>query len=437
MSQLSENPSVQACLRESSRCIGCGTCLTSCPVHAQEPREELTARGRNRRIRDLLALKGKEAGAEDLGKCLLCGRCTMVCPRGIRNDLVVAGLRRLMVERSGLPFGKSIAFRKLLIDRKAMARAVRFAAFAQKLLPGGDGVGIGRQEQGKATVRHLPLFFSSLAGNRRFPAVAETFLSDRLPEEIPAPAPSGKPLRVAYFSGCATEFVLPQTGEAIVRVLNEAGMDVVFPHAQGCCGLAVHANGDAETAAVMARHNLDVLEKAGADLIVTGCATCGSSLRDVWPRLGRTPEETARFTALAAKVRDASEVILAAANPGAFPCRSNLPRGTAVTWHEPCHLGRHQEVSREPLTLLRRTFGKDFREMKESGCCGFGGSFNVYHYDLSRKIGKLKAENLRETGAGCVVTSCPGCLMQIVDLMAQHGIPGRVIHLAEAITFKA
>ena len=130
MSQFSENSFVQECLRESAQCIGCGTCLTSCPVYAQEAREELTARGRNRHI--LALLEGYGDAAEVVGKCLLCGRCTMVCPRGIRNDLIVAGLRGLMVQRDGLPFAKSVAFRRLLSDRKLMGRALRFAAQRSK-----------------------------------------------------------------------------------------------------------------------------------------------------------------------------------------------------------------------------------------------------------------------------------------------------------------
>ena len=436
MSQFSENSFVQECLRESAQCIGCGTCLTSCPVYAQEAREELTARGRNRHI--LALLEGYGDAAEVVGKCLLCGRCTMVCPRGIRNDLIVAGLRGLMVQRDGLPFAKSVAFRRLLSDRKLMGRALRFAAAAQRLMPSEDGVGIGNLcDPPRPTVRHLPLFFSALGRGRRLPAVASDFLSERLPEENPASGVTGKKLRVAYFAGCATEFVLPRTGEAVVRVLTEAGMDVVFPHAQGCCGLASHANGDVETAAAMARHNLDVLEHTNADLIVTSCATCGTALRDIWPRLALTDDERRRFVTLAGKTHDVSELILSAATPGVFSCYSNLPRGATITWHEPCHLGRHQHVSREPLTILRRTFGSAFHELREAGCCGFGGSFNLYHYGMSQKIGLHKADNIREAGADYVVTSCPGCLIQIMDLMAQHGIPGRVIHLAEAISFRA
>lgn len=436
MSQFSENPAVQECLRESTRCIGCGTCLASCPVYAQEPREELTARGRNRHIFDLLEAKGDEA-KKDLFKCVLCGRCTMVCPRGIRNDIVVERLRELQVQRDGLPKAKGLVFRQLLSNRKTMAKAIRLAAQAQKLLPAEKGVAFGvAGDPAQPTVRHLPLFFSGLMKDRRLPSVADKFLSERLPEENPSTAAQKRKIRVAYFVGCATEFVLPASGEAIVRVLNEAGVDVVIPKEQGCCGLAVHVNGDIETSTAMALHNLEVLEKIDADYIITSCATCGSALRDIWPRMARNAEEKKRFEALAAKVRDASELILSFSYTEKFPYKPALPRGTTVTWHEPCHLGRHQHVSREPLTVLRRTFGEDFHALKETGCCGFGGSFNVYNYDLSKKIGSLKAENVRETGADYVISACPGCQIQLMDQMAQHGIPGRVIHLAEAITFR-
>ena len=176
MSRFSNNSTMQECLRESTRCIGCGTCLVSCPVYAQEPCEELTARGRNQHIFDLLEAKDDEA-KKDLFKCLLCGRCTMVCPRGIRNDIVVERLRELQVKRDGLPKAKSLVFRHLLSNRKTMAKAIRLAAQAQKLLPAEKVVALGvASDPSKPTVRHLPLFFSGLMKDRRLPAVASEFL---------------------------------------------------------------------------------------------------------------------------------------------------------------------------------------------------------------------------------------------------------------------
>ena len=69
MSRFSNNSTMQECLRESTRCIGCGTCLVSCPVYAQEPCEELTARGRNQHIFDLLEAKDDEAKKDLLSAC--------------------------------------------------------------------------------------------------------------------------------------------------------------------------------------------------------------------------------------------------------------------------------------------------------------------------------------------------------------------------------
>ncbi|MCL1940110.1 MAG: (Fe-S)-binding protein [Desulfovibrionaceae bacterium] len=438
MSDALDTFTAEACAKQAALCLACGTCLQTCPVYAGEPREILTARGRNNRIHELLRLKADPEGLKDIGKCLLCGRCTMVCPRGIRNDLIVSMLRQAQVDRNGLPTGKKIAFRKLLLNRKAMRRTLRAASRVQGLLPETADVQAGFSLQGNAPapIRHLPALLPRFARGRNVPSIASEFLSDALPEETPAVNPSGKPVRVAYFSGCAAEFLLPDTGKAVVRLLSEAGMDVVFPKEQGCCGLAVHANGDHETARRMALHNLDVLEKCRVDSVVTGCATCGSAMRDMWPRIGNTPEETARLAAMAIKVKDVSEIVLAACDFADFSCRSALPKGATVTWHEPCHLARLQHVSREPLTILQRTFGDDFRELSRQGCCGFGGSFNLYNYDLSREIGSEKAAALRESGAEYVITSCPGCLIQLADTMARHKIPGRIVHLAEAVAFR-
>lgn len=417
--------------------MACGTCLHVCPVFGEEAREALCARGRNSRIRALLEgpLCGRDL--EDLSKCLLCGRCAMVCPRGIRNDLIVAELRRAVVEKSGLPTAKKTAF-TLLQDRKSLGTALRFASKLQCALPKADGVrtGLGRREDELLPVRRLPSVLPRFARGRAVPSIAKKFLSDALPEFVPAINPEGKPLRAAYFSGCATEYFLPDAGKAVVRLLSEAGMDVVFPKDQGCCGLAAHANGDAAATGRSALRAAAVLEKCDADYIVTGCATCGSAMRDLWPRLGVSAEEGARLRALAGKVRDVSEAVLGVVDHADFSCRSNLPRGAKTTWHEPCHLVGAQGVSREPLTILRRVFGDDFHELPRRRCCGFGGTFSLHNYGLSQEIGAEKAADLRESGAEYVITSCPGCLIQLADVMARHNIPGKIVHLAEAVVFR-
>ena len=426
--------SPQECSMQAARCIGCGTCLTVCPVFGEDPREELTARGRNAQIHDLQRKAEQTGLVESMAKCLACGRCAMVCPRGIPNDSIVTSLRAQAARHHGLPLTKKAAFRMLLTDRRRMGRALRLAAKFQKLLPVTREVSLGRSDsETLPPVRHLPLFFSRLVGGRHLPPLHEAFLSERIAEVTPPASKMNAPLRVALFTGCAMEFVLPNAAVSMVDLLSRLGMEVIVPRAQGCCGTPMHANGDVDTALTMARHNADVLEACNADIIVTGCATCGSSLREIWPGLDVPEAERARFAALAAKTRDFSEVLLAHCFPEPFPFVSRLPAHVRVTWHSPCHLAQHQKISREPLTLLQRALGDRFAPLP-SRCCGFGGSFNVSHYAVSKAIGAQKARDVRASGAEYIVTACPGCMIQLSDMAAQHGISGKVIHLAEAIS---
>ena len=431
---MTENVSVlssDVCRQEGARCIACGTCLTVCPVFGEDAQERLTARGRNARLPELFARAERHGASDVTEKCLLCGRCAMVCPRGIPNDHIVASLRAVAAKCRGLPPAKGIALRSLLANRKRMGRALRLAAMLQNLLPATKGVALGLDADTPPPVRHFPLFLSRLAKNRNLPSLNPPFLSERLPDVTPATRSTGKPVRAAFFAGCAMEFAFPQAGGAIVNLLSDLGMEVLFPREQGCCGIAMHANGDVETALAMARHNADVLESCGADIVVTGCATCGSALRDMWPKIAPSTE-SARFAALADKTRDFSEILLAHSFPEPFPYVSRLPGDATVTWHSPCHLTRHQNVRREPLTLLARTLGGRFAPLP-SRCCGFGGSFNVTQYPLSKDIGARKSHDLKEMDAAYIVTSCPGCMIQLSDMAAQNGIRGKVIHLAEAL----
>jgi glycolate oxidase iron-sulfur subunit len=438
MKKLKELPELALVRHEAEKCVGCGNCLYYCPVYAETEDENYVARGRNRLLKETMEdPKELLAGLRDrFDKCLLCGRCTMVCPHGVRNDLLIMAARAEIVRSQGLPWSKSVAFRRILKDRKTMMSALRTASMFQSLLPVTPQQGpmkhMPKEKQG--LIRHLPLFLAGLGGGRQLPAIARRFLSEELPEMNPASEKSIKRnLRVAYFSGCATEFVLPETGQALVRLLNDLGVEVVFPKAQGCCGLAVYANGDDDTALALAEHNLEVLEGCSADVIVTGCATCGSALKEGWSRLARNDDSRRRFDNLAAKVKDISELVVDLADFEPLRFRSILPPGTKVTYHDPCHLARHQKVTEEPRQILRQVFGENFIDMDNKGCCGCGGTFNVYNYDLSKKIAVDKVESIARTQADVVINTCPGCMMQLIDNIERHGLPQRVIHLVEAV----
>lgn len=419
---------------EIAKCIECGTCLHSCPVYRECLEDAWSPRGRNRLLRTLG--RGEQAFADDrlasvFGKCLLCGRCASGCPRGVQSDLLVLRVREELIRRHGLGLVKKVAFRKVMADKAVMRRAVRLAGRFQWFLPRTRVEGPLPQRN---PLRHLPLLFMGLNQSCELPAIPAKFLSEIVAERNPpAVQVEGRKLRVAFFAGCATEYFLPHVGQSIIGLLNALGVEVVFPREQGCCGVAVQANGDAETAKLMALKNLEVLTQCGADLVVTGCATCGSTLKEGWTNLFRGDPRQAEFQALAKRVRDFSELLVELSDCKPLPLRSTLPPGTRVTYHDPCHLARYQGVEEQPRRILTQVFGGDFVEMDYRGCCGCGGSFSLHNHALSQRIGEEKLAAVERTGAQVVVNTCPGCMIQIVSGIRRRGLPQQVLHLAEVV----
>jgi len=108
--------------------------------------------------------------------------------------------------------------------------------------------------------------------------------------------------------------------------------------------------------------------------------------------------------------------------------------GKTVTWHDPCHLVRYQNIKDQPRAILKGLKGLTYVEMPNADlCCGMGGSFSVYHYDITKKIAAKKMEGIKATGADIVVTACPGCMINLLDNVLQHKMTQKVYHLLELV----
>ena len=239
-----------------------------CPVHQVEADEYTAARGRN-----LLAnqINGKKDFTRQFRqrfeKCLLCGTCLPKCPQQIPIDLLTVGVREEMVKTKGMGLAKHFAFRYAMKDRARFGKILSWASKYQKYLPAGEG-----------KLRHLPAFLSALGSGRRIPEIAPVFLRDRLPILSNPKPEKRKGIRVGFFIGCAIDFIYPEIGQKIVHFLNRQGVEVLIPKEQGCCALPIIGAGDLQTAQEMAQKNLEAFGEV--DLVVTGCATCGSALKD-------------------------------------------------------------------------------------------------------------------------------------------------------------
>jgi glycolate oxidase iron-sulfur subunit len=402
---------------DPTQCMKCGFCMSACPIYKLDHIESHVARGRNILVQypDKNNLLKEKTFEEALYFCLLCGRCEAVCPAGITSSAITLNARRDLVRIKGQTLMKRLIFRFIVKNRNFMALLARTVASIPGFSSRTDGA-----------ARHFPDFVSGILRGMRAPRFLVPFLSRRVNELTPPPAGVAVKGKVAVFAGCLLEFFLSDAGEKMIAALANAGYEVFFPKQQTCCGLPASASGDVEAAKEMAVRNVTLL--AGYDHVIVGCASCGSTLRQ-YGNLFKGDPIFEEATSLGNRVKDFSVFIR-----DHLISKDETAEKIKVTYHDPCHLKWKQGISTEPREVLKRLQGVEYIEMEGAdNCCGLGGSFGIMHPDESRAIQSKKIESVIKTGADVVVTSCPGCMIQLMDGLSRYGSSVRVMHMSNIV----
>ncbi|MEA1970791.1 MAG: (Fe-S)-binding protein, partial [Thermodesulfobacteriota bacterium] len=352
-----------------------------------------------------------------------CGSCVAACPSGVRQDALFSGLRWRAAERYGLGFTKKLFF-QVIAHGWLMSTSAWFGKWVRKIF-GGPWIE-SRMKAGNLPIAGVP------------PMNPKPF-NDEFPEIV---RPEGRiNARVLYFHGCATNYVFGDIGRAVVSVLTRMGVQVEIPKKQTCCGLPIFMSGDRKTSLICIKAVLGMFAREGVDAVIVDCATCGSALRNEYVHilkelrdLGEGVDDDLVRSAeyLAGITMDVSEFIDAHFDwlPEFPPARSEKVR---VTYHDPCHLLKGQNVGIQPRHLLNALPNIEFVEMEEADrCCGGGGEYQIEYPEMSALITNRKVENILETGAGIVATGCPGCNITIgAHLDKTKGI--KVMHPVQLI----
>ena len=404
---------LQEALPDIQKCVLCGGCHAGCPTYDQSRHEKDSARGHVVLAKAMLDgdIELDASLAESFDHCLTCMNCVDACPAGADPVKVITAARAEIYETSFDSAPAKFIFRKVLTDRSAMAICSRLARFALKVfsyLP---------------PSRFLP--FTRNGVKRLTPPIAVKTLRDEYPEVL---SPKGKPImRVAYFTGCMADRAYKDTARAVMEVLISAGVEIVLPKGEVCCGAPAYFGGDREAAVKAAEVNLHAFNPYTVDYVVTSCATCGSVLKEKYPEL---LGGTLLSRELSSKVIDFQQFLVEK-----LWDRLEFKEVTGdplkVTYHDPCHLSRGMKVKDAPRDILRKLPGVEFVEMaKPCRCCGGAGGFSIKYYDDAMEIGKQKAESIKDSGASLVATACPACRMQIGDLLNRYNGGGEVTHTA-------
>ena len=401
---------------DPDRCMKCGFCMSVCPVYDIDHIENHVARGRNVLVR--MVHEGELPLEDDyrncLYSCLLCRRCDSVCPANLSPAEITLAARNDVIEKKGASWLQGVIYKGILERRSLVARLVGIAG----LVP-------GLSAKGGRPLRHLADMASFAPGALSLPKLSLRPLRKRVPTVTMPPSGMKERGQVAFFPGCIYEYFLPGVGEDTVISLANAGFSVVFPEGLNCCGLSVHNAGDFRTSALLASRNIDVLSKY--DHVITGCATCGSSLKDYYKWFEEGDPVAEKAVAFSKKVSDFSEFLV----KNGFSASGAEFGPMTVTYHDPCHLRLHQGIYAEPREILGSIGGIRYVEMDSAdACCGLGGSFSIAHKDISLAIQDKKMASLKRSGALALVTSCPGCMFYLSHGIRRNRLPVQVMHIS-------
>ncbi|UOF91986.1 (Fe-S)-binding protein [Fodinisporobacter ferrooxydans] len=417
---------------DTLRCVQCGYCLPVCPTHRTMGTETQSPRGRINLVK--MAAEGKVSDlsvlAEPIDLCLGCRACETACPVGVPYGHILEQTRHVLWEKQQKETkqtwrqkAQNWFYRKVFPNARRMQRV-------------GDLLWLYQQTIGRTGhwFTSLPVFPKSMREFARIlPKMENPFYRRQISESYThqTAAITSQSNMAFLFTGCIMDVMFHRINRQTGRLLNRYDWRVAVPHTQSCCG-ALHAHiGDLDTAKTLACKNIEAFEQSGADILVHTAGGCGGMLFEYGKLLADDPDWSERAKRFSEKVKDISEI--AASVPQEVFVKDVPLR---ATYQSSCHLRYVAGVKDAPVQALQRIPGITYVEMKEMDrCCGSAGIYNVVNYDASMEILDEKMENAANTHAQVLVTSNPGCLLQMKLGIERHGMSEHMqaVHLVELL----
>lgn len=405
-------PNLTRELANMDSCIRCGLCHSVCPTYQETHLEEESPRGRIAMAKALT--EGHIQFSHDLivheESCLMCDACTEICPAGFNMETLGLALRADF--RAENKSAHRIN-RLLLFPLAKLSLLRRIASGLQILQKIGLTTFIKKSKISKLLgAHHL---------EELLPSISESFLFGN-GQTWTTTAPKGQ---ITLATGCVMGVAFPNVHRAAIRLLNAMGYSVIAPP-QGCCG-AVHAhNGFNEDAQKMARSNIDAFNETEGPILVDASG-CTAHLKNYPLILRDDPVYFQRAEHFSKRIVDATEFFA--------PLVKDLPLkelSKKIVYQEACHLANMQKIRKQPRQILNAIPGIELQEMTEpTMCCGSAGIYNILEPEMAGKLGQRKATAVKETRATIVVTTNPGCHLQLESHLTDEQV--RVVHILELL----
>ena len=381
-------------------CTRCGECTSTCPTGGEAQDIELvTPRGKILRLREFYkaqyGLKARLLGPKQISEdqlkelssrayeCTICGQCKTVCPAHLDTIEMWENMREFLVANGLAP------------------------------LPAHESIIKSIENYGNPWMQ---------------PRTQRSRWSKKIEKEVKIKDAAKEKCEVLFFVGCTAAYDPNIRNMALdtARVLGKANTDFgILGDDEGCCGSTLLRTGLLEPARELALKNIEMFEKASPSVIVTSCAGCYKTIRQDYPKVGKVNARVVHITQFVNELIDSGRLKLEKRVDG------------IVTFHDPCHLGRHNLLYDEPRKILQSIPGIKVVEMErnraEARCCGAGGGVKTAFPDLAQKISLLRVEDAEKAGAEILTTSCPFCYQSLKTSIDAKGSKLKMMDLMELV----
>ena len=377
-------------LIELEACVRCGECRAWCPVYAQDPRESVSARGKlsalRRMLRSPIDSEEQKVFVEALYECSACGQCHVVCPVHVNTPEMWEQARRSLV-CVGIPQPES---------------QIKFIATIKGF---NNSFGRPQQERGGWASRAWKTGL--------FPAPL------RLWREHAA--------KILYFAGCTASFDPAVQSVAVqsARLLLEAGLNfAILGEDEPCCASKLRRMGDVDFIGE-AQKRVEQIRRLEVETVVVSCAGCFKGFYSDYRRLWSVKQEVLHLAQLLDQLIQQDRLHL----------RYEVP--IVVTYHDPCHLGRHNQIYDAPRRILQSVPGLKLVEMPRhrafSACCGMGGGLKMANPGIQRSMAGARIREAVSVGANAIVTPCQTCYLGLLNGVEETASSMQVYHLNEIL----
>ena len=231
--------------------------------------------------------------------------------------------------------------------------------------------------------------------------------------------------KLAYFVGCTSSYREQNIAIATAEILNTLGIEFKILEKEECCGSPVYMTGQTKKAVELAKLNVANFKESGIEKIITSCAGCYRTLKDTYPNKFELDHGI--------EIQHLPEFIRKESKNRENLFKNQVPM--KITYHDPCHLGRHMGMYKAPRDVLQSIPGIELAEMTRNRhnawCCGSGGGVRSSFKDLSSFAAQERIDEAKETEAEAIVSSCPFCVNQFKSNIEDDGI--QVYDISELI----